>query len=375
MLKLFVMLAFFALSSVAASPVENPERETRIQVALLLDTSGSMDGLIAQAKAQLWKMVNELATAKKNGKAPRIEIALYEYGKSSYKAEDGYIQQITPLTTDLDLVSEKLFELGTNGGDEYCGWAIQDAHQELEWSKSNKDLKLIIIAGNEAFTQGTVDYKVSCKAAITDGIVVNTIFCGNCEEGVRLNWKDGADRADGKYMCINQNEQVAYIETPFDKRINELNQELNDTYIGYGRMGQMKKERQIKQDVNAASLGAANMANRAQAKSSSAYRNDDWDLVDASAERGEAAIEEVEEAELPEEMRDMDMEERKSYVAEKSEKRNKIQAEIKEIQAKREAFIAEERQKQAGEKSNTLDAVMIKTMREQAKARNFKFED
>ena len=180
------------------------DKVPKIQVALLLDTSGSMDGLLEQAKSQIWKMVNEFATAKLDGKSPDIEIALYEYGKDDYSAASGHLKQILALTTDLDLVSEKLFELKTNGGSEYCGWVIQDAVENLKWSKSNEDLKVIIIAGNEPFTQGPRDYKVTCKQSITNGIVVNTIFCGNCDEGVRTNWKDGADRADGKYMCIDQ---------------------------------------------------------------------------------------------------------------------------------------------------------------------------
>ena len=39
------------------------EDSPEIKVALLLDTSNSMDGLIDQAKAQLWQIVNELSYA------------------------------------------------------------------------------------------------------------------------------------------------------------------------------------------------------------------------------------------------------------------------------------------------------------------------
>ena len=101
-------------------PEKNPENNTnednenKIQVALLLDTSGSMDGLIEQAKTRLWNIVNTLTTLKYDGKAPNIEIALYEYGNDKYSAESNYIQQITPLTQDLDLISEKLFNTALN---------------------------------------------------------------------------------------------------------------------------------------------------------------------------------------------------------------------------------------------------------------------
>ena len=94
---------------------------TKIQVALLLDTSNSMDGLIEQAKSRLWNIVNTLTTLKYDGKTPDIEISLYEYGNSGLSQRENYIKQITPLSTDLDLISEKLFALRTNGGEEYCG--------------------------------------------------------------------------------------------------------------------------------------------------------------------------------------------------------------------------------------------------------------
>jgi len=381
MFRLISILSFclstICLSATGLNPAPkelDPNRTAKIQVALLLDTSGSMDGLIEQAKSQLWKMVNELATSKKNGKAPAIELALYEYGKSTLPQSEGYLQQLVPLTNDLDLVSEKLFALKTNGGDEYCGWVIQDATENLKWSESNEDLKIIIIAGNEEFTQGTVDYKKSCKGAITNGIVVNTIYCGDCEEGIRFMWKDGADRADGKYMCINQNDQVAHIETPYDSEIGKLNDELNKTYIAFGQKGKEKRARQLSQDTNAKSYGAANNAERAISKSKkSTYNNATWDAVDAMAENDDF-IEEVEEEQLPDEMKDMDVKERKEYVEKKAKERAAIQAKIQEAAKKRTAFITEKRKEAAGEDKNTLDAVMLKTVREQAQKQQFKFE-
>ena len=79
-------------------------KKANIQVALLLDTSNSMDGLIDQAKSQLWKMVNKLASSKKDNQTPNIELALYEYGNDRLFADEGYIRHVVPLTKDLDLV-------------------------------------------------------------------------------------------------------------------------------------------------------------------------------------------------------------------------------------------------------------------------------
>ena len=105
-----------------------------------------------------------------------------------------YVRQILPLTDDLDRVSEELFKLTTNGGDEYCGWVIKDAVNRLEWSRSGEVYKGIFIAGNEPFTQGRIDVHTSCRAAIARGIVVNTIFCGPTSQGELIGWKKTARR-------------------------------------------------------------------------------------------------------------------------------------------------------------------------------------
>ena len=176
------LLTAVAIHSTAAKePAGKPAKETTkplVQIAILLDTSGSMEGLIEQAKSQLWRIVNEFAKAKQDGVTPEVQVALYEYGKSSLAAASGWVRQIQPLTTDLDKISEELFALRTNGGDEYCGWVIKDAVNDLAWSPEGNVYKAIFIAGNEPFTQGPVNYTDSCKAAITKGIIVNTIHCG-----------------------------------------------------------------------------------------------------------------------------------------------------------------------------------------------------
>lgn len=131
------------ISAPAAAPTSNGNR---IQIAFLLDTSSSMDGLIDQAKARLWNILNEILKAEKDGSTPDIEVALYQYGNSGLLPEKGYIQQVTGLTTDVDLLSAKLFGLSTGGGDEYCGQVIQTSTNELQWDDSNNTIKLIYIA-------------------------------------------------------------------------------------------------------------------------------------------------------------------------------------------------------------------------------------
>ena len=161
MKKLIVILIAIVIPVITGMQLQAQQKQVKIQIALILDTSNSMDGLIDQAKAQLWKVVNELAMAKKYGKTPELEISLYEYGNDGLNAEEDFIRMVAKLTTDLDQISEDLFSLKTYGGEEYCGSVIKRAIDQLTWTKSNNDLKMIFIAGNEPFNQGEVDYEKS----------------------------------------------------------------------------------------------------------------------------------------------------------------------------------------------------------------------
>jgi hypothetical protein len=317
------------------------ETNGKIQVALLLDTSNSMDGLIDQAKSRLWNIVNTLTTLKYEGKTPSIEIALYEYGNDGLGSASDYIRQVTPLTTDLDLISEKLFSLRTNGGSEYCGAVIKDATQKLTWNDGKKSMKLIYISGNEPFNQGSISYKEVISEALKKGIYINTIFCGNHQEGIQSFWKDGADVGQGKYFNIDSNAKVIYIATPYDDQITKCNTRLNTTYIGYGSKGAEKKRSQEVEDANAQSISGANFAERSVSKSKDVYKNESWDLVD-KAKKDAKVLEEIKKEELPKELQGKTKEELKTFVAEKAKEREAIQKEMADLAKKRQKYIDDE---------------------------------
>jgi hypothetical protein len=349
-----------------------PAKGQTIMLALLLDTSNSMDGLIDQAKSQLWKIVNEVAAAKSaDGNAPNIKIALYEYGNDGLPSSEGYIRLVSGLTEDLDVLSEKLFSLKTNGGNEFCGQVIKASLNQLAWSASKDDLKMIFIAGNEEFTQGDVSYALACAAAKEKGVVVNTIYCGGRNEDFSLGWKRGAELTGGTFMTIEQNNETVYVPTPYDAQIAALNDKLNETYVHYGALGELRKAQQIVQDNNAASYGLANMAERSFCKSSHAYKNSSWDLVDA-AKDNEKVIAETKSQDLPEQMRAMSIAQRKAYVRQKSEERTKIQAEIQSLNEKRLEYIANNTPQST--KDKMLDASMMKAIKEQGTAKNLKWK-
>lgn len=353
--------------------VQNTQEVKKIKIALLLDTSNSMDGLIDQAKSQLWSLVYELSNARcGNGDVkPELQIALYEYGNDRLTPAEGYIRMVTPLTNDLDKLSADLFGLTTNGGSEFCGHVIQTGLKQLDWNESGNDLQIMFIAGNESFSQGSVDFKKSCLNARDKKIVVNTIYCGSFNQGVSEQWKDGADLTNGTYMSIEQDRKTVYIDSPYDKDIMKLNSQLNDTYIYYGSKGQEKKAMQESEDRNASSYGAGNAVNRTVSKTKHVYKTDSWDLVDAKKE-GKADVKTLNKASLPAPMQAMKDEEIEKYVEVKSKEREKVKTEIAELNKKREAFVKEKQKQQAGGEK-MLDDAMLNAIRTQAKSKSMTF--
>ncbi len=341
-----------------------------IQVALLLDTSNSMDGLIDQAKAQLWEIVNELSYAKCGHHPIQLQIALYEYGNDGLPATEGFIRQVLPFSEDLDEISKELFALTTNGGNEYCGKVINTSINQLDWKKNDDHLKLVFIAGNEPFTQGPVDYTHAATDALEKDITINTIFCGSYKQGISTKWKHGADITQGEYTAIDHNRETIHIVTPYDDVILKLNNQLNDTYIYYGNRGAQKRMQQRAQDKNAESYSAANAVSRTISKSSGFYKNKSWDLVDAADDK-DFELEEVVVEELPEALQKKSKGELKQYIAEKSDERKKIQQKIQELNKKRITYIKNNRKKE----DSNLEAALLNAIKKQGRKKSFSWEE
>ncbi len=368
-------VALGAISSASATAHEIPDCSVNcpaplIQMALLLDTSNSMDGLIDQTKSQLWMLVNELGETSRHGITPKIELALYEYGNTNISVSKGYIRQVMSLTTDLDGVSEKLFALKTQGGQEYAGQVISTAIDELEWTDDPSAMKLVIIAGNEPFTQGPVHYESACAKARKKGILIDTIHCGNERTGIDTMWKAGADCGGGIYMTIDQDEVAEYVPSPYDDDILKLNQKLNQTYFGFGAMGAQNKMRQETQDNNARSMGFASSIARAKSKSSKLYDNSSWDLVDAY-KKNKSEVLKLETDQLPEELKELSVEERETFIRSKVEEREEISKKISELEALRDQHVREEKIKMSidnADEGKTIENVLINAVLSQAGA-------
>jgi hypothetical protein len=374
----FSLFVFVTISLLSFTGETNKVQDTirinkdpRIQVAILLDVSGSMNGLIDQAKAQLWNMVNTLGKTKcEAGVPPKIEIALYEYGRTTNNRADGYVKLINGFINDLDSLSQNLFSLTTNGGDEFCGHVIYSSLNELQWDTNPENYKVIFIAGNEEFLQGNIHYTKACTEAKQKGVIVNTIYCGDRLQGIKEHWDLAGECGNGSFSNINHNAKEEELPTPYDSMIYTLNGKLNNTYLAYGYIGVSKQQTQARMDASNSAMSKSAGIKRIKAKSSGAvYMNSTWDLVDAVEKDGDGIIDKLDKKTLPDSLKNKSNADLKKVVSEKSKERNNVRKEIVDLTTKRDAYIAAEKAKNATANNNaaTLETEVEKIIKEQAR--------
>ena len=345
-------------------------KEHPIDLVICLDTSNSMDGLIGATKQKIWDIVNELAEAKPK---PHLRVGLYAYGTPAFGRETGFVHKQIDLSDDLDKVFTELTALRTNGGDEYCASVISAATNEQSWSNDRKALKIIVDAGNEPATQDPkLNVFEAAKAAITRGIIVNTIYCGSPLNPEANDWRKVATTADGQFAAIDQDRGTIVVSTPFDQKLAELSSSINNTYLAYGKEGRYGQQRQLAADSYSQQLGASNLAARAVAKVGGQYRNSSWDLLDASSEK-DFNLSKGKKEDLPAEMQRMSADEQKVYIDKKAKERADIQKQIADLNAQRAKFIQEELKKSGKSTDKAFDTAMLNALREQAQRNGFTF--
>src|SRR5215207_9816552 len=241
----------------AAPPVEVKAEGKPIDLVICLDVSGSMDGLIASAKIQLWNIVNELARIKPT---PNLRVGLYAYGATRFDPKKGWVNKEVDLTEDLDEVYKVLNALKTGGGEEYVARVTKAALGEQKWSTDKDALKVIFVCGNEPVNQDKEvqldDVAAQAKKA---GVVVNTIYCAWGHDNEIAGWADFSKLCGGKHVNIDQNKagKQVVVKTEFDEQIVKLGEQLNTTYVACGKDGKKGAENQLAQDKNALNAPAA----------------------------------------------------------------------------------------------------------------------
>jgi hypothetical protein len=347
------------LASLFALPVDDAAKPgaalsakapPRIELAICLDTSGSMDGLIDAARQKIWSIVNDLALAEPT---PKLRVALLTFGNDGHPAERGWVKVDVPFTEDLDAVSQQLFALRTNGGTELVARVLDTAARELDWSPKLDELKLVVVAGNESAEQDPVlKNGDACSALIERGIVVNSIYCGNPADELAPAWQQVAKLADGHFATIDQQNGTIVIETPFDKELASLSTAINATYLPIGAGGVAAWNNQRAQDANAE---ACNVVEQVKG--------------------GHLKLEDVKKEELPEKLRDLSLEAKQKCVDDAWTKRQELQKKIGETGAKRQAVIDEELSKKGATENAAFDRAVRDALRHQAEAKGLKFPE
>jgi Mg-chelatase subunit ChlD len=354
-----IMIALFTGAiQTATAAVEKP----RIEVCFVLDTTGSMGGLIEGAKQKIWSIANQMIGAKPT---PELKIALIGYRDRS----DEYVTKLFDLTDDIDAVHEKLsgFKAG-GGGDspESVNQALDEAVSKISWSQDRRVLKIIFLVGDfppHMDYQDDIKYPIACQKAVKCDLIINTIQCGN-EMSTTPIWQEIAKLSEGTYSAIGQTGNMIAIATPMDAEIGRLNVSIGNTLVAYGS-DHDRRSLILKQSV-AEAAPAAVAADRLEYNIRTGKSvQGKGELLDAVT-RGDVKIAELKKEELPAELQQLSKDELKNYIDKKQTERTELQKKLKNLLAQRDAFIQAEKKRLQGGKKDAFDEKVAETIRAQA---------
>jgi Mg-chelatase subunit ChlD len=352
-----------------------------IELVFVIDTTGSMGGLIEGAKQKVWSIVNEVM---KSPSKPEVRMGLVAYRDHG----DAYVTQVTPVTRDLDHVYNTLMAYKADGGGdgpEDVRQALADGVHKVGWSPRSPNIAQILFLVGDAPPHddygGEPDTVASASEAVKAGILVNTIQCGNMQ-GTDVAWKKICRAGEGQYFAIAQDGGVAAIATPFDAELARLGTKVGATYMAFGggMMGAVagasfrksKIEAQKKTEGRVALAAPASAAaDRAYNKAINAKAYDDNDLIQG-VENGTVKLDALKTDELPDELQKLSAEERKKVVADKIEERKRIRLQILELSKKRDAFLLQERQKQSAKNRTGFDEAVSAALKAQIARKGIK---
>lgn len=344
-----------------------------VEVCFVLDTTGSMGGLIAGAKEKIWSIANDLTNA---DPSPRLKIGLVAYRDRG----DDYITRNFSLTDDLDSVYENLMGFqaaGGGDGPESVNQALDDAVNNIKWSPGKDTLKIIFLVGDfppHMDYKDDIKYPDTCKAAVRKEIIINTVQCGN-HSPTTLIWKEIAHLSEGSYAAIEQGGGMAAIATPVDAGIAELTREINTTVIAFGNEEEQSIARKKLSYANGSSV-ATNAARQAYFSKNLSGRaiSGNEDLVTEVAE-GNILLNKIQTEDLPEKYRKLSKFELAAAVKEQQEKRKKLQSRMNKLVSERNAWLKKAMEKRkADNKDNGFDAKIRRAVKEQGKKKGIQYK-
>ena len=363
---------------------DNPAKgAARVDVVFVLDTTGSMGSLIEGAKLKVWSISEAIL----NGvPAPQVRIGLVGYRDVG----DTYVTKCFDFSDDMDEVYKNLLGFKANGGGdgpEHVNRALTEAVKHMSWDKNKETLRLIFLVGDappHVDYEDGYDYKEAAKLAVLGDICINTIQCGG-DGDARKYWTEIAKLGGGSYAAILQSGGMRHIETPYDEKIAALSTKLHGTSVAFDR-DEALKEAEGKGGLvggmsapgsagragyMAAKLEALPADGPAPARAKAMGFSGEWDLI--SAVEGGKKLKDVEEDELPEELKKMTGEERETFVAEKIEERKKISGEMAELSKQRGEFIKKKLAEDKDGVKDSFDAKVVDMIRASAEAKGIKY--
>jgi Mg-chelatase subunit ChlD len=347
-----------------------------VEVLFVLDTTGSMGGLIAAAKEKIWSIANTLASA---DPPPHIRMGLVGYRDRG----DVYVTQFSDLNEDLDGIYAQLMQFQAQGGGdgpESVNQALHEAVTRARWSGNRQTYRVIFLVGDappHMDYQDDVKYMQSCRLAKEKGIIINTIQCGQIPATTNY-FREIAQLAGGEYFAVAQAGSAVMVETPYDAKISKLSQELDSTRVYYGTAAEQKKmaARQMQSDEIYASAKVSAVAKRALFNTKKAGAKNflgSNELVNDVAS-GRVKLEEVEKEQLPATMQAMSPEELKKEIEARTKKRTQLTAQIADLGKKRQRFIEEKVRQSDLKGARSLDAKIFRCIQTQAKAKEIIYE-
>jgi Mg-chelatase subunit ChlD len=361
------MILTIALLTTAAqtSPAKAPPDQTKpqIEVCFVLDTTGSMGGLIEGAKQKIWSIANEMISAKPS---PELKLGLIGYRDRG----DEYVTRTFNLTDDIDAMYGHLREFKAHGGGdapESVNEALDEAIHKMAWSDDKKVLKIIFLVGD---APPHMDYPNSpkypdlCREAAKKDLIINTVQCGDMSDTKPI-WQEIARLSEGSYVAIAQTGNMTVVSTPVDKELSKLNEQIAATVIPYGDL-KLQAEVRAKSE-RAAAAPAAAMADRLSFNSKMGRGiQGRGDLVDA-LNNNELKLDSVDSSQLPDTWQKLDKDELRKRIEKSRSERADLQKKVVELSKEREDYItAENKRLAAAGKGDTFDAKVTETIRHQA---------
>lgn len=359
------------------APVELSSTGQTMELVFVLDTTGSMGGLLTGAKHRIWGIVNEVM---QTTSLSSVKVGLVAYRDRG----DQYITQVLPLTEDLDKVYSVLMDYQAAGGgdeEENVRRALAEGVAKAGWSQSSSNNAQILFLVGDAPPHDYADEPdtlTTADLAVKRGIIVNTIQCGT-SGATKRTWEAIARRGQGQYFLIPQNGGVETISTPYDEQLSQLGSRLGGTFLAYGGGAGAEGEsyraarKEVSESVElavatrVAPMAAADRSVN-KALNSKAYVGD----LLQDIENGSAKLGSVKDEDLPSELQKLSAEDRAKDIEKRLAERSEIRKQILSLSKQRTEYIAAEQKKRNGGTQNSFDVAVSAALRQQLAKKGIK---